>query len=143
MENKTVAELKAMCRERKIRGFSNKTSAELIQLLQPKEAPLTPSPARQEILQGDSLQILPTLESDSAQIILADPPYNIGKKYGDFIDSWPSEKAYVDWCKKWIVESLRILKPNGSIYIMTSTQAMPYLDLYLREQIEIIKNNFQ
>lgn len=116
MENKTVAELKAMCRERKIRGFSNKTSAELIQLLQPKEVPLTPSPARQEILQGDSLQILPTLESDSAQIIIADPPYNIGKDFGNDSDRQPMDE-YLTWCETWIQECLRILKPNGTMFI--------------------------
>ena len=91
-----------------------------------------------QIYLGDSLEVLKAIDAESVDLIFADPPYNIGKKYGDFIDSWPSEKAYVDWCKEWIVESLRILKPNGSIYIMTSTQAMPHLDLYLREQIEIL-----
>lgn len=70
----------------------------------------------EKILHGDSLEILPTLEDNSAQIILADPPYNIGKDFGNDSDKQPMEE-YLAWSEKWIKECLRILKPNGTMFI--------------------------
>ena len=71
---------------------------------------------KQEIHQGDSLLLLPTLPSDSAQIIIADPPYNIGKDFGNDSDKKPMDE-YLVWCDQWIKECLRILKPNGTMFI--------------------------
>lgn len=127
MENKTVNELKTMCKERNIKGISNKSKADLVSLLtnyanhSPIESlndshiPETKI-IRQEIIQGDSLVILPTLESESAQMILADPPYNIGKDFGNDSDKQPMDD-YLIWCERWIKECLRILKPNGTMFI--------------------------
>jgi len=71
---------------------------------------------RQDIIQGDALDILPTLLSDSAQIIIADPPYNIGKDFGNDSDKQPMD-TYLTWCDAWIKECIRILKPNGTMFI--------------------------
>jgi site-specific DNA-methyltransferase (adenine-specific) len=79
-----------------------------------------------------------TIASESVDLIFADPPYNIGKQFGDFRDTWPSDKEYVTWCYEWLEHCIRILKPTGSLYVMTSTQAMPYLDLWLRSRISIL-----
>lgn len=71
---------------------------------------------RQEVIHGDTIQILPTLENNSAQIIIADPPYNIGKDFGNDSDKQPIGD-YLIWCELWIKECLRILKPNGTMFI--------------------------
>lgn len=71
---------------------------------------------KQEIIHGDSLVVLPTLEEESAQIIIADPPYNIGKDFGNTSDKQPMDE-YLKWCDTWIAECLRILKPNGTMFI--------------------------
>ena len=71
---------------------------------------------RQDVLLGDTIQILPTLASDSAQIIIADPPYNIGKDFGNKSDKQPMTE-YLNWCETWITECLRVLKPNGTMFI--------------------------
>lgn len=68
------------------------------------------------IIHGDSLHVLPTLANDSAQIIIADPPYNIGKDFGNASDKQPMDE-YLLWCEKWIAECLRVLKPNGTMFI--------------------------
>ena len=71
---------------------------------------------RQDVIQGDTIKILPTLASNSAQIIIADPPYNIGKDFGNQSDKQPMDE-YLDWCDKWIAECIRILKSNGTMFI--------------------------
>lgn len=91
------------------------------------------------IFHGDALNIIPKyIPSESVDLVFADPPYNIGKKFADFHDKWPSDKDYAEWAYKWLEECVRILKPSGSLYVMTSTQAMPYFDIYLRDRISIL-----
>jgi site-specific DNA-methyltransferase (adenine-specific) len=146
-KTKTIAELKTLCKERKIKGFSGKTKKELCDLLGAGEPTVPPDPlpstenhvislvtevhttdinrffvdghapsGDSPILQGDSLKILPTLKSESAQIIIADPPYNIGKDFGNNSDKQPMDE-YLVWCEQWIKECIRILKPNGTMFI--------------------------
>ncbi|HTQ99744.1 MAG TPA: adenine-specific DNA-methyltransferase [Candidatus Acidoferrum sp.] len=90
------------------------------------------------ILLGDSLQVLNEIPDETVDLIFADPPYNIGKQFGTFKDSWSSDKDYADWCYQWLQLCIMKLKPTGSLYVMTSTQAMPYLDLWLRDRVKIL-----
>ncbi len=91
------------------------------------------------IFYGDAINILANhLASESVDLIFADPPYNIGKKFANFHDKWDSEEEYVNWSYKWLDECIRILKPNGTLYVMTSTQAMPYFDIYLRKKLTVL-----
>ena len=62
------------------------------------------------LIQGDCLEVLKTLPDGSIDLIITDPPYNIGKAEWDKIDN------YVDWCGEWILESQRVLKSTGSFY---------------------------
>lgn len=88
---------------------------------------------------GDALTVLrESIPNESVDLIFADPPYNIGKRFGESIDRWPSDDSYAKWCFKWIDLCLNKLKPSGSFYLMTSTQAMPYLDLYIRTKATIL-----
>ena len=68
------------------------------------------------IIEGDFLKIAPTLEPKSFQIIIADPPYNIGKDFGNDSDK-QSEEQYLSWCEAWINECLKLLKDNGTMFI--------------------------
>ncbi len=125
---KTREELIALCKEKKIKGYSGKKKEDIAKLLtdsQPKNEIITPAntepvvqmtAVRQDVIHGDTLLVLPTLQSDSAQIIIADPPYNIGKDFGNDSDKQPMEE-YLKWSEKWIKECLRILKPNGTMFI--------------------------
>jgi site-specific DNA-methyltransferase (adenine-specific) len=124
---KTVPELKALCKERKIKGISGKSKTDLIAMLEPPTnivvntiesvpAAIAPTNLRQDVIHGDTIKILPTLDADSAQIIIADPPYNIGKDFGNDSDKQPMDE-YLLWCEQWIKECLRVLKPNGTMFI--------------------------
>ncbi|MBO9728105.1 MAG: adenine-specific DNA-methyltransferase [Chitinophaga sp.] len=91
------------------------------------------------IIHGDALEALQTVVPDnSVDLIFADPPYNIGKRFNGRIFKWDSEDAYLHWCYQWLDLCLRKLKPTGSLYVMTATQFMPYLDIYLRQKINIL-----
>lgn len=120
---KTRAELINICKEKNIKGYSAKKKDDIIKLIsdetniiatpQPQQQPAV---LRQQIIHGDSVAILPTLEADAAQIIICDPPYNIGKDFGNDSDKQPIGD-YLRWCELWIAECLRILKPNGTMFV--------------------------
>src|SRR3989339_283348 len=67
-----------------------------------------------EIWLGKSETWLKDLDSESVDLIFADPPYNIKKAEWD---NFESQEKYIEWSLRWIEESSRILKKNGSLYI--------------------------
>lgn len=87
---------------------------------------------------GDSLSVLKSIKDKSIDLVFADAPYNIGKDFGNNSDKWDSVQSYIDWCKEWIDECIRILKNTGTMYFMTATQHMPYLDVYVSEKYNVL-----
>ena len=66
------------------------------------------------------------IPDNSVQIVIADPPYNIGKDFGNNSDRQDPEE-YLVWTDSWISECLRILKPNGTIYIYGFSETLSYI----------------
>lgn len=92
-----------------------------------------------KIYWGDSLDVLKNeIEDNSIDLIFADPPYNIGKVFNGSKEKWETDEAYLEWCYTWLDLCIKKLKNDGSLYVMTSTQFMPYFDLYLRDKIHIL-----
>ena len=67
-----------------------------------------------KLFQGDSLIWLKSLESNSIDLVFADPPYNIKKAEWD---NFSSQEAYIAWSMLWIEEAARVLKDTGSLYV--------------------------
>lgn len=63
---------------------------------------------------GDAIVWLQTLPTESVDLVIADPPYNIKKAEWD---TFESQAAYVEWSLQWISECARVLKPNGTLYV--------------------------
>lgn len=92
-----------------------------------------------QIIFGDALESLKTeIQDESMDLIFADPPYNIGKDFNGRKDKWDTEAEYLAWCYQWLDLCIQKLKPNGSFYVMSSTQAMPFFDIHLRKQSHIL-----
>lgn len=67
-----------------------------------------------KLYQMDAIKYLKQLESNSIDLIFADPPYNIKKAEWD---TFSNQKEYVSWSMEWIIEAQRVLKKTGSLYI--------------------------
>lgn len=92
-----------------------------------------------QLILGDVLEVLGSkIPDNSIDLIFADPPYNIGKDFNGFKDKWEFENDYLEWSYSWLNLCVKKLKHNGSLYLMASTQSMPYFDLYLRERLTIL-----
>ena len=69
------------------------------------------------LMQGDSTEILRTLPVvHKFDLIIADPPYNIGKDFGNDSDRRPL-KDYIDWTQDWLGACFDLLSDNGIIYV--------------------------
>ncbi len=63
-----------------------------------------------QLYRGDCLEVLKQIPDGSIDLVLTDPPYNIGKA------KWDKIPHYIEWCGKWLKEVERVLKGNGSFY---------------------------
>ncbi|MBF0516599.1 MAG: adenine-specific DNA-methyltransferase [Nitrospirae bacterium] len=91
-----------------------------------------------KIIMGDAIEALGVIDDNTIDLIFADPPYNIGKSFNNYKDKWTKDEDYLSWCYKWMDMCINKLKSNGSLYVMTSTQFMPFFDIYLRDKLNII-----
>ena len=83
----------------------------------------------------DCIDYLKTLEDESVDLVLTDPPYAIGFDGGKGWDSqWKTEDEYLDWCKVWTEECARVLKPNRMMVIWGTLKT----DTFLRHKLEIL-----
>lgn len=90
------------------------------------------------VILGNCVEELKKIEDNTINLIFADPPYNIGKDFGNNKDKWKNTENYITWCKTWIDECFRVLKDDGTFYVMTATQFMPYLDIYCSEKYNVL-----
>ena len=68
------------------------------------------------IICGDCIEVLAGVSEPFADLIFADPPFNIGYKYDKYYDK-VKKKNYIAWTKEWMSICKEVLKPHGSFYI--------------------------
>ena len=77
---------------------------------------IQPAP-QSRIITGDALKVLRAQPLDwKFDVVIADPPYNISKDFGNNGDDMPIDD-YVDWCQSWLAECFRLLADNGLVYV--------------------------
>lgn len=83
---------------------------------------------------GDSLKVLPQVCDEVVDTVFADPPFNIGKKYGKSTDDLRPNDEYLLWCRQWLDECVRILKPGGALFLYNLPKWNIVLGAYLIEK---------
>ena len=83
-----------------------------------------------KITQGDCLELFKNIPDNSVDMAFADPPFNLNKKYSKYKDDL-SFQEYLDWCKKWISEMVRVVKPTGCIFVHNIPKWLIYYAQYL------------
>jgi site-specific DNA-methyltransferase (adenine-specific) len=86
------------------------------------------------LYEGDCLDIFPSIHDASVDTVFADPPFNLGKKYGSATDDDKPDCEYVEWCKKWVDESIRVLKPGGALFLYNLPKWNILLGAHLAER---------
>lgn len=89
------------------------------------------------LLNKDCLDFIKELPNESVDLILTDPPYFIGFDGGKGWDSqWKTEEEYLDWCKKWTTECVRVLKPGKCLYVWGTTKT----DTFIKYKLNILNS---
>ena len=80
------------------------------------------------ITKKDCLQYLKTVEDNSIDLVITDPPYNISFDGGEGWDSqWKTEREYLKWCSLWTKELVRVLKPNRMMIVWGTLKTDTFL----------------
>lgn len=150
-KNKKVCELKKLCEDKHIPFQKGANKSELIGLLESSASEIDVSntiiPTESHdtdifvssliasIEEKDCIEGMKKLVDNCADVVICDPPYNIGKDFGNDSDK-QEMTSYIEWCDKWIQECLRILKPEGTLYIY----GFPEILAFIRVQIGLSRH---
>lgn len=91
------------------------------------------------IYHADCMDMLRQLPEKSVDLVIADPPYYRMKGDFDFVFQTVSE--YLAWCRAWVNECHRILKPTGAFYCWGSAQMIDKLSVEVLDSFDWIKRN--
>ena len=84
------------------------------------------------IIEGDALKLIKKIPDQFAELIIADPPYNIGKDFG-INQNFEDVTVWQDWCQQWLQECYRVLSENGSLFVYGIHKYICYLQVDLME----------
>jgi site-specific DNA-methyltransferase (adenine-specific) len=70
-----------------------------------------------QVICGDVLTVLRTVPSDTAQVVIADPPYFNVLREQAWDTQWADLDGYLDWCRQWVEEGVRVLREDGLFFI--------------------------
>jgi site-specific DNA-methyltransferase (adenine-specific) len=96
---------------------------------------------RLETLQGDCLVLMRDIQSESVDLIVTDPPYNLSKDYGNSSDK-RTHQEYLDFSYRWLTEAKRILKPTGTIYLFMGVRYISYIYEILEQDLNLSFNSW-
>ena len=94
-----------------------------------------------EQIQGDAIEVLKTIKTESVDLVIADPPYNLGKDYGNDSDTKDFD-AYMEFTRAWTSECKRILKDSGTMYVFMGFRFISYLYQVLEKEQHLLFNNW-
>jgi site-specific DNA-methyltransferase (adenine-specific) len=84
---------------------------------------------------GDCLELLGKVQAESVDTVFADPPFNVGKKYGAWKGDSRSEGDYLAWCHAWLKQCVRVLKPGGALFLYNIPKWNLPLGAHLNESL--------
>jgi site-specific DNA-methyltransferase (adenine-specific) len=95
----------------------------------------------QEIICGETLTEVAKLPSRSFDAIVADPPYNLGKDYGNNHDLKGFEE-YLAFSRAWLTQAHRLLKPTGTIFVFMGVRFISCLFDILDQELKMFFNSW-
>lgn len=82
------------------------------------------------VVQGDCLDKLRELPDGVANLVIVDPPYNLGPSFG-VAREWDRSNEWITWCESWLKECIRVLSDSGQIFVYGIHHYMCYLQVAL------------
>lgn len=88
------------------------------------------------LFSGDCLDLLSNMKSNSVDTVFADPPFNLGKDYKNGYDDSLRQIEYISWCRLWIKECCRVLKPGGAFFLYATPELNIKFGNILNEELD-------
>ncbi len=86
------------------------------------------------VLNVDALEGIKQTEDETIDLIIADPPYGLGKDYGNDSDRRPKTE-FLRWTENWLELVIPKLKSTGSIYLFATWRYSPEIFVFLKKKL--------
>lgn len=93
------------------------------------------------LIAGDAVDELRKMDAFSVDLVIADPPYNLGKDYGNNHDIKGFEE-YLSFSRDWLREAHRVLTPTGTLYVFMGFRFVSYLYDILDRELKMFFNSW-
>ena len=90
------------------------------------------------LVNGDLMEVLDLLPDGFADLVIADPPYNLNKAFRSVRFSAMSRQGYESYLKEWLHGVCRKLKPDGSLYLCGDWRSSSSLQTVLEEELTVM-----
>ncbi|MEY3221038.1 MAG: hypothetical protein RIT27_2395 [Pseudomonadota bacterium] len=90
-----------------------------------------------QVFNIDALEGIKMLPDNSIDLVVADPPYNLGKDYGNDSDKQTAKK-FLLWTEQWLNLVIPKIKETGSLYIFTTWRYSPEIFVFLKSKMLMI-----
>ena len=87
-----------------------------------------------KIFNMDALEGMASIPNESIDLLIADPPYGLGKDYGNDSDK-RKDIEFLKWTEQWLSLALPKLKSTGSLYIFTTWRHSPEIFMFLKSRM--------
>ncbi len=92
------------------------------------------APRLNTIHNEDCIAGMKKMDDDSVDLAFADPPFNIGYDYDIYRDNLESDR-YLNWCRQWLDEVMRVLKPTGTFWLAIGDEYAAELKLLMQREL--------
>ncbi len=85
----------------------------------------------------DCLLGIHRVQDSSVDLVIADPPYCLGKDYGNASDKM-NANDFLEWTEKWVQAVIPKLKPTGSLYLFATWQHSPEIFCFIKKYMIMV-----
>ncbi len=90
-----------------------------------------------ELQNQDCLVALDQLRDASVDLVIADPPYRLGKDYGNESDKL-TPTVFLAWMEQWLLKTIPKIKATGSLYLFATWQHSPEIFSFLKRHMLMV-----
>ncbi len=94
-----------------------------------------------KLICGNAIDEMKKIPTESINLIVTDPPYNLNKDYGNNQDCLAFEE-YIQFSREWLREAYRILSKNGSIYVFMGMKYISYIYVIMEKELGLYFNSW-
>lgn len=94
-----------------------------------------------KVYNEDCLETMKKINDNSVDLVFCDSPYgqNVRNERGKikFDTEWKDEDDFLNWCRKWLSESKRVLKENGMLFVWGVAPVINEISHILNKELEM------